>query len=138
MEFDLSLAVKKDNENPLYYVQYAHARICSVLKNLGVDIDSFSADVDCSVLQSDSERELMRLLALFPDEVALAATGLEPSRITRYAVSVASAFHSFYNSCRIKGESEKIKNSRLALAVSAKTVLKNSLELMSITAPESM
>lgn len=138
MEFDLSLAVKKDNENPLYYVQYAHARICSVLKNLGVDIDSFSADVDSSVLQSDSERELMRLLALFPDEVALAATGLEPSRITRYAVSVAGAFHSFYNSCRIKGESEKIKNSRLALAISAKTVLKNSLELMSITAPESM
>ena len=138
MEFDLSLAVKQDNENPLYYVQYAHARICSVLRNLGIENESLSFDVDASLLKTDAERQLIKLLSMFTDEVLLAAYGLEPSRITRYAISVASAFHSFYNSCRIKGEADKLKNSRLALAVCTKTVLKNSLKLMNITAPESM
>lgn len=135
MDFDLSLAVKQDSENPMYYVQYAHARICSILRNLGAD----TAPADSvGTYNTDSERELIKVLARFPEEIASAATALEPSRITKYVIDLASAFHSFYNACRIKDEADSVKNSRLALVFCTKTVIKNALCLMNIEAPEKM
>ena len=137
MDFDLSLALKQDSENPMYYVQYAHARICSILRNLEVD----SASVrDCGnyVYAADAEKELVRALASFPSEILFAADNFEPSRITKYVIDVASAFHKFYNACRIKGEADDVVKARLALVIATKTVIKNALTLMNINAPEKM
>lgn len=135
MDFDLSLAVKQDSENPMYYVQYAHARICSILRNL--EVDSVDA-VNNYVYSTDAEKELIKNLARFPEEIESAAVSMEPSKITKYVIDVASAFHSFYNACRIKGEDETTVKGRLALVVCAKTVIKNALCLMNIEAPEKM
>ena len=105
LDFDLDLAVRNDSENPVYYVQYAHARICSVLKKLeseGVKFEGADA-VDASVLTDPAEQALIRLLAAFPAEIAAAAEKYDPARITRYCIDVASAYHRFYNACRIMG-----------------------------------
>ncbi len=137
MDFDLSLAVKQDSENPMYYVQYAHARICSILRNLecnGVDV---SALANYSY-ETDAEKELIKNLARFPEEITASAVAMEPSKITKYVIDVASAFHSFYNACHIKGEQENVVLGRLALVLCAKTVIKNALCLMNIEAPEKM
>lgn len=135
MDFDLSLAVKQDSENPLYYVQYAHARICSILRNLGNKTVS-----DCGAYEytHQTEQELIKILSRFPDEIVAAADAMEPSKIDKYIIDVASAFHSFYNVCRIKGEPENILHGRLALVICTKTVIKNALSLMNIDAPERM
>ena len=135
MDFDLSLAVKQDSENPMYYVQYAHARICSILRTLGADS---AALAEGYAFDADAERELIKVLARFPEEIAASATALEPSKITKYVIDLASAFHSFYNACRIKDEADDVKNSRLALVFCTKTVIKNALRLMNIEAPEKM
>ncbi len=137
MDFDLSLALKQDSDNPMYYVQYAHARICSILRNLEVDVQKINS---CGAYNydTDAERELIRALASFPSEVLFAAQNLEPSRITKYVIDTASAFHKFYNACRIKGEAENVVNARLALVIATKTVIKNALTLMNIEAPEKM
>ncbi|MBQ8605720.1 MAG: arginine--tRNA ligase [Clostridia bacterium] len=137
MDFDLSLAVKQDSENPMYYVQYAHARICSILRNL--ECESVETDaVDKYIYAADAEKELIKHLARFPEEIISAAVSMEPSKITKYVIDVASAFHSFYNACRIKGEDEATVRGRLALVLCAKTVIKNALCLMNIEAPEKM
>ena len=135
MDFDLSLAVKADSDNPLYYVQYAHARICSILRNLDT-----AAPSDCGGYryEAPAEKELIRILARFPDEVSSSALSMEPSKITKYVIDVASAFHSFYNACRIKGEPDDVLRGRLSLVYCAKTVIKNALMLMNINAPERM
>lgn len=135
MDFDLSLAVKQDSENPLYYVQYAHARICSILRNVDFDVEKSCGGY---VFDTPHERELISILARFPDEIVSAAQALEPSKITKYVIDVASAFHSFYNACRIKGESADVMRGRMALVLCTKTVIKNALELMNIEAPERM
>ena len=137
MDFDLSLAVKQDSDNPLYYVQYAHARICSILRTLETDAKAVKG---CNGYDynTDAEKELISVLSVFPCEVLYAADNFEPSRITKYVIDVASAFHKFYNACRIKGEADDVVNARLALVVSAKTVIKNALTLMNIEAPEKM
>ncbi len=137
MDFDLSLAVKQDSENPMYYVQYAHARICSILRNLEVNADTVCLNTDYNYSEQ-AERELIRVLSEFPSEILYAADNFEPSRITKYVIDVASAFHKFYNACRIKGEAEDVVKARLALVVAAKTVIKNALTLMNINAPEKM
>jgi len=137
MDFDLSLALKQDSDNPMYYVQYAHARICSILRNLEVDADAVKSCGNYSY-DTDAERELIRALASFPAEVLFAAQNLEPSRITKYVIDAASAFHKFYNACRIKGEEQNVANARLALVIATKTVIKNALTLMNIDAPEKM
>ncbi len=137
MDFDLSLALKQDSENPMYYVQYAHARICSILRNLEVDANSVSSCGNYNY-DTDAERELIRALAAFPSEVLYAAQNLEPSRITKYVIDTASAFHKFYNACRIKGEADDVVTARLALVIATKTVIKNALTLMNIDAPEKM
>ncbi len=137
MDFVLSLALKQDSDNPMYYVQYAHARICSILRNLEVDMNSVASCGNYNY-DTDAERELIRELAAFPSEVLYAAQNLEPSCITKYVIDVASAFHKFYNACRIKGEADSVVNARLALVIATKTVIKNALTLMNIDAPEKM
>lgn len=140
LDFDLDLAVKESNENPVYYVQYAHARICSILRILEKEniklpnVDS----VDLSKLTAKEEIELMKKLAEYPEEIRTAAETLEPSRLTRYVLDVASLFHSFYNACRVKGEEESVMNARIVLVDSTRMVIKNVLDLLSISAPEKM
>ncbi|HEX2946193.1 MAG TPA: arginine--tRNA ligase [Clostridia bacterium] len=140
LDFDLDLAVKQSNENPVYYVQYAHARICSMLRLIeseGTKVPS-ADEVDLMKLTAPEELELIRKLAEYPDEIRISAQTLEPSRLTRYVEDVASLFHSFYNACRVKGEEESLMKARLVLVSSARTVIKNVLDLISISAPERM
>jgi len=140
LDFDLDLAVSKSNENPVFYVQYAHARICSMLRILeadGVDV-SFDDCPDLSVLTTPEEKELIRKLAEYPGEVLLAAESLEPARLTRYVIDTASAFHSFYNACRVKGEEEDLMKARILAVRSTVSVIRNVLGLLKIDAPEKM
>ena len=140
MEFDLGLAVREDSENPVYYVQYAHARICTLLKNLaaeGYEVKS-AADVDLSLLSSETEIALIKALSQYSEAVRLAAQNYDPSHINRYLVDLAAAFHRFYNACRIKGEEEAVLYARLKLADTARAVLKNGMTLIGCTAPEKM
>ena len=141
LDFDLDLAVKESNENPVYYVQYAHARICSILRRLeGENVKLQSVDsVDLTKLTAKEEIELMKKLAEYPEEIRISAETLEPSRLTRYVLDVASLFHSFYNACKVKdAESEALRNARLILVDSTRIVIKNVLDLLSISAPEKM
>jgi len=140
LDFDLDLAVKQSNENPVYYVQYAHARICSMLRLLegeGVKVPQIE-DVDLGLLQVPEEIELMKKLAEFPDEIRICAQTLEPSRLTHYVLDVASLFHSFYNACRVKGEEENLMKARIILVDSTRIVIRNVLDILSISAPERM
>ncbi len=140
LDFDLDLAVKQSNENPVYYVQYAHARICSMLRLIeseGTKVPS-ADEADLTKLTASEELELIRKLAEYPDEIRISAQTLEPSRLTRYVEDVASLFHSFYNACRVKGEEESLMKARLVLVSSTRTVIKNVLDLISISAPERM
>ncbi len=139
-EFDLDLAVEESSENPVYYVQYAHARICSIIKNLaaeGISFESLSAE-KLDVLTCPEETELIRFLASFTDEIKNSAKALDPSKITRYALQTATLFHKFYNACRVKGDDTDLMLARLFLCVSTKTVLKNILDILKIDAPETM
>ena len=140
MEFDLGLAVREDSENPVYYVQYAHARICNLLKNLAAEGYTVpkAADVDLSLLQHETELALIKEIARYGDTVALAARNYDPSHINRYLTELAAAFHKFYNACRIKGESENVLLARLKLADTTRAVLKNAMTLIGCTAPEKM
>jgi arginyl-tRNA synthetase len=140
LDFDMDLAVKQSNENPVYYVQYAHARICSMLRLLeseGVKVPD-AGEVDFSRLSAPEEMELIKRLAEFPDEVRISSQTLEPSRLTRYVTDVAALFHSFYNACRVKGEEAGLMRARLILVESTRIVIKNVLEMLRITAPEKM
>ena len=136
--FDLDLAVRQDSENPVYYVQYAHARICSLLTALAEDGLTIPARADASLLTTEQERDLIKAIASFPGEIRMAADDLDPSRINRYATELASRFHKFYNACRIRGEAEDVARARLALAAATRTVLRNALSILGVTAPESM
>jgi len=140
MEFDLGLAVREDSENPVYYVQYAHARICTLLKNLAADGHAVpSADeVDFSLLADPTELALIKQIASYCDIVRLAARDYDPSFINRYLTELAAAFHKFYNACRIKGEAEELLKARLLLADTARSVLKNGMTLIGCSAPEKM
>ena len=140
MEFDLGLAVREDSENPVYYVQYAYARICTLVKALaaeGYTVPS-AAEADLSVLTADEEKALIKQLAQYPAVVQLAARDYDPSFINRYLVELAAAFHKFYNACRIKGEAENVLLARLKLADTARAVLKNGMTLIGCSAPEKM
>jgi len=140
LDFDLDLAVRQDSENPVYYVQYAHARICSLIANLAAEGESVkkAADIDAAVLTDPTEQALIKALSLLPDEIHLAAKGYDPSRINRYLVSLAGDFHRFYNACRIKGEESEVLSARLKLADSVRSVLANCLNLLGVAAPEKM
>ncbi len=140
MEFDLGLAVREDSENPVYYVQYAHARICTLLKNLaseGYTVPAAS-EVDFSLLPGDAEKALIKQLAHYSEVVRLAARDYDPSHINRYLTELAAAFHKFYTVCRIKGEEKPVLLARLKLADAARAVLKNGMVLIGCSAPEKM
>ena len=140
LDFDLDLAVRQDSENPVYYVQYAHARICTLLKNLAAEgyAVKAAADVDLSLLSSETEIALIKELARYGEAVRLAAQNYDPSHINRYLVELSAAFHRFYNACRIKGEEENVLYARLKLADTTRAVLHNAMTLIGCTAPEKM
>ena len=139
MDFDLGLAVR-DSENPVYYVQYAHARICSVIRNLAEAGHAVPApeDIEPAALESGHERELVKQLAGLPDELLHSAEALDPSRINRYAMELAARFHRFYNACRIKGEAEPVLKARLLLADCTRGALEVCLGILGVSAPEHM
>ncbi len=140
LDFDLDLAVRQDSENPVYYVQYAHARICSLIARLAEEGSKApaAADVDAAVLKSPEELALLKSLAQYPEELHLAARDYDPSRINRYLAVLAGDFHRFYNACRLKGEAEQVLSARLKLAETVRSVLANGLNLLGVTAPEKM
>ena len=140
MEFDLGLAVREDSENPIYYVEYAHARICSLLRALESEDMSVPAmaDVDMALLGQETELALIKQLSAFCEEIKLAARDYDPSHINRYLQELAGCFHRFYNACRIKGEEPALAAARLKLADCTRVVLRNGLRLIGVEAPEKM
>ena len=140
MDFDLDLAVSQTNENPVFYVQYAHARICSIIRILeesGVNVPKFS-EIDASLLKKDEEIALLETLARLPEEISASAQSFDPSNLTHYLIDVASHFHSFYNACRVRDEEEKLMCARLKLIESTRIVIKNVLDILGVSAPEKM
>ena len=138
--FDLELAMRQDSENPVYYVQYAHARICSLLSALreeGHEIPNVS-DVNFALLTQESEKELIKQLAALPEEITLSARDLDPSRINKYVAELAARFHRFYNSCRIRGAEDELLSARLLLAECVRRVIAVSLGIIGVSAPEKM
>ncbi len=140
MEFDLDLAVEQSSQNPVYYCQYAHARICSILKKLESE---GKQSRECTIpelvlLSAPEEKELIRHLASLTDEIVISAKNYDPAKITRYAVDLATLFHKFYNACRVNCEDEALMQARLSLCLCVKNVLRNILTMFSITVPESM
>ncbi len=140
MDFDLDLAVQQDAQNPVYYVQYARARICSIFKALAKEGVSPRActDEELALLQTPAERELIRHLSDYPGEIIQAAKEYDPSRVLRYVLAAATLFHKFYDSCRVKGEDEALMAARMALCTATSRVICNVLKMFKITAPESM
>ena len=140
MDFDLDLAVAQDNQNPVYYVQYAHARICSIFKALaedGVTPRSCTSE-ELALLTAPEELELIHHLALYGSEIVSSAKDLDPTKITRYVTRVATLFHKFYNACRVKGVDESLMQARLTLCGCTRAVIKNVLTMFNITCPDSM
>ena len=140
LDFDLGLAVRQDSENPVYYVQYAHARICSLLSRMaeGGAVLPAAADVDAALLCAPEELALLKNLAQYPEEVKLAARDYDPSRINRYLTALAGDFHRFYNACRCIVEDKELQSARMKLADTVRLVLANGLNLLGVSAPEKM
>lgn len=140
LEVDLDLAISESSQNPVYYVQYAHARICSILRNLkaqGIEAMDLDAEqLDC--LNTSEERELIRHIASYTGDIINSAKEQNPSVITRYAITLATLFHKFYNACPVKSAEEDLRAARIELCIATKTVIKNVLDLLKIDAPEQM
>ena len=140
LDFDLDLAVRQDSDNPVYYVQYAHARICSLCAKMAEEgmMVPAAGDVDASLLSGSEEQALIKALARFPEEIRIAGRDYDPAQINRYLISLAGDFHRFYNADRIKGEVPAVAEARLKLADTTRSVLANGLALIGVTAPERM
>ncbi len=139
-DFDLDLAVSESSQNPVYYVQYAHARICSVLKKAAeenITLKPFDTQ-SAKLLDSAEEKAIIKLLANLPEVINDAARNYDPAKVTKYAIDLATLYHKFYNACRIIGEEEGIMQARLSLSVAVKQVISNILDMLKITCPESM
>lgn len=140
LDFDLGLAAEQSNNNPVFYVQYAHARICSILRLMAeesVSVRPFS-EIDANLLKAEEEFELLKKLGDLPGEIESAAKSLEPARLTRYVMDLAAVFHTFYTACRVKVEDRALMEARLKLIDCTRIVLKNVLAMLKITAPERM
>lgn len=139
-DFDLDLAIEQSSQNPVYYVQYAHARICNIVKGLAESgiIQRACTDEELALLTAPEEIELINKLASLTGEIITSAKTYDPARVTHYVYETATLFHKFYNACRVKGEDESLMQARLALCVATKTVIENVLTMFKITAPESM
>ncbi len=137
-DFDLDLAVEQTAQNPVYYVEYAHARICSMLKTLAEEGFTPKEKARYELLKAPEEQALIRHLARFPQEIIDAANEYDPARMTRYAIALATLFHKFYTVCRVKGSEPELLQARLNLSEAARVVLKNVLSILKIQAPESM
>jgi arginyl-tRNA synthetase len=140
LDFDLELAKKQSDENPVYYVQYAHARVSSIIefaREGGVEMCGLE-ETDLSVLNAPEELTLLRQLVCYPEQVRSACLSREPHRITSYLTGLATAFHQFYHNHRVVGEEAKLMQARLVLVRAAKTVIRNGLELIGVTAPQKM
>ena len=139
-DFDLDLAVNESNSNPVYYVQYAYARICSIMRNLeaeGVKLKEVK-ELDLTLLKAPEERELILHLAGFTNEIIQSAKTYDPAKITHYVSEVATKFHKFYGACRVKGEEENLVQARLTLCRATAVVIENVLNMLKINAPEKM
>ena len=139
-DFDLDLAAEKSSENPVYYVQYAHARICSILKKAkeqGIDVENATSE-QLALLVAPEEKELIRHLSMLTDEYISAAVAYDPAKITRYVIDLATLFHKFYNANRVIDENETLMRARLTLCKAVMQVIKNVLETLKISVPESM
>ena len=139
-DFDLDLAVEESSQNPVYYVQYAYARICSILRNLeadGITLGECTAD-DLKLLNTAEERELIVHLAALTEEIKTAARTYDPARMTHYVTELATKFHKFYNACRVRGIEENLMRARVMLCRDTAVVIKNILSMLKIDAPESM
>ena len=140
LDFDLDLAVREDSDNPVYYVQYAHARICSMVRKMaeeGVAVPAAAA-VDPTLLTEPEEKALLKALSELPEEIRLAARDYDPSRINRYLVELAGSFHRFYNTCRCMVDNAALRDARLKLADTTRAVIADGLQLLGVSAPEKM
>jgi arginyl-tRNA synthetase len=139
LDFDLDLAVSQSNENPVYYAQYAHARICSILRSGAEQGVQWDAGVDLSLIEAEKEIDLLKKLGEFPAAVGEAALKRVPHRITNYIFELASTFHSFYNAEKVlDSEQPERTKARLALVEAVQITLKNALALIGVSAPEKM
>jgi arginyl-tRNA synthetase len=138
LNFDLSLAVAHTNDNPVYYVQYGHARIASVVRNAGNDVPSAPDEAALQMLTMPSELQLIRRLVELPSAVEGVIDHLAPHRLARYARDVAADFHAFYSECKILTDDEATRHARLTLCLATKSVLATALDLLGVSAPDSM
>lgn len=140
LDFDMDLAKSQSNENPVFYIQYAHARICSIIRQAeeaGIKI-ARAAEIDAKLLLQETEKELLKKIAEFPLEVSEAAINLEPHRVARFLHELAGIFHSFYNSNRVMNDDKALQAARLVLIGATQRVLKTGLGLLGLSAPERM
>ncbi len=140
LDFDLELAKQQNQENPVYYVQYAHARICSIFRQAeaaGIRMPGIT-EIDPSLLQEEEELVLLRKVADFPEEISVAARAMAPQRIARYVLDLAGLFHSFYNHHRVLYQDQALQNARLLLMYITRITIKNSLTILGVSSPERM
>lgn len=141
LDFDLDLAKSQSNDNPVYYLQYAHARICSVLrlaKERGYEIDTAAEEVEATLLVEEQEQKLLTTLSRFPEVVKLGALAREPHQVAFFLREVANDFHAYYNAHQFLVDDEALRTARLALNRATRQVLANGLELLGVSAPEAM
>ena len=138
LDFDLTLATEKSSDNPVYYVQYAYARICSILRQIAEENIAIDEKSPLTALTAEVEIDLIKKLGEYPDLFVVVAKERAPHRVAHYVYELASLFHSFYNQCRILGVETEVQQARLLLVVAVQHVLKHALNVLGISAPERM